>query len=89
MGLDGGVMVTASHNPKSDYNGMKFVREQARPISSGHRAGKEIEQIARWLTSGESGKAGRGRQVDDGIDLREAYVEHLLGYVDRVGAEAR
>ncbi len=30
--LDGGIMVTASHNPM-DYNGMKLVREQARPIS--------------------------------------------------------
>ena len=30
--LDGGVMVTASHNPP-DYNGMKFVREGSRPIS--------------------------------------------------------
>ena len=31
--LDGGIMVTASHNPP-DYNGMKFVREGARPISA-------------------------------------------------------
>ncbi|MGA1770435.1 MAG: phosphomannomutase, partial [Steroidobacteraceae bacterium] len=29
-GLDGGIMVTASHNPP-DYNGMKFVREGSRP----------------------------------------------------------
>ena len=30
--MDGGIAVTASHNPK-DYNGMKFVREQSKPIS--------------------------------------------------------
>ncbi|MBN8124851.1 phosphomannomutase, partial [Vibrio vulnificus] len=30
--LDGGIMVTASHNPK-EYNGMKLVREQSKPIS--------------------------------------------------------
>ena len=33
LGLDGGIMVTASHNPR-DYNGMKFTRDKARPISS-------------------------------------------------------
>src|SRR5690606_13847997 len=32
MQADGGIMVTASHNP-ADYNGLKLVREQARPIS--------------------------------------------------------
>jgi phosphomannomutase len=30
--MDGGIVVTASHNPK-DYNGMKFVREDSKPIS--------------------------------------------------------
>ncbi len=32
LGVDGGIMVTASHNPV-DYNGLKFVREESRPIS--------------------------------------------------------
>jgi phosphomannomutase/phosphomannomutase/phosphoglucomutase len=77
LGLDGGVMVTASHNPK-DYNGMKFVREQARPISSDTGLA-DIERLA--LAGGEGAAEGSGSR--EHVDLREAYVEHLLGYVDR------
>lgn len=77
LGLDGGVMVTASHNPK-DYNGMKFVREQARPISSDTGLA-DIERLA--LAGGNGVAEGSGSR--EHVDLREAYVEHLLGYVDR------
>lgn len=34
LGVDGGIEITASHNP-IDYNGMKLVREEAKPISGG------------------------------------------------------
>ncbi len=44
LGLDGGIMVTASHNPP-EYNGMKFVREESRPLS-GDSGLKEIEGLA-------------------------------------------
>ena len=44
LGLDGGIMVTASHNPP-EYNGMKFVREESRPLS-GDSGLKEIERLA-------------------------------------------
>ena len=44
LGVGGGIVVTASHNPK-DYNGMKFVREGARPIS-GDSGLAEIQALA-------------------------------------------
>ena len=42
--LDGGIMITASHNP-IDYNGFKFVRESARPLS-GDSGLQDIRRIA-------------------------------------------
>ena len=77
MSLDGGIMVTASHNPV-DYNGMKLVREQSRPISADTGL-KEIEKIViNRNFKLEAAKKGSARSVD----TREAYVENLLGYVD-------
>ena len=75
-GMDGGIAVTASHNPK-DYNGMKFVREASRPIS-GDTGLFDIRDLAR--RGGFS--AARRRGTIRRLDTRAAYVEHLLSYVD-------
>jgi phosphomannomutase/phosphomannomutase/phosphoglucomutase len=75
--MDGGIMVTASHNPP-DYNGMKFVREGSRPIS-GDTGLQEIRAIA------ESGKFTAPARVGErfAVDIMPDYIEHLLSYVDR------
>lgn len=71
----GGVMVTASHNPM-DYNGMKLVRDGARPISgdSGLFALRDacLQSLPTLPTVGSE-----RRHAD-----KTAFVEHLLGYVD-------
>jgi phosphomannomutase len=75
-GYDGGIMITASHNPP-DYNGMKFVREKSKPIS-GDNGLKEIRGFAE--RGGFPSPAAAG--VRRSIDTTEAYVAHLLTYVD-------
>lgn len=74
--LDGGIMVTASHNPPN-YNGMKFVREGARPISADTGL-KEIRELAE---RGESAGASTRGTVSR-VDVSASYIEHLLSYVD-------
>jgi phosphomannomutase len=76
-GMDGGIMVTASHNPP-DYNGMKFVREQSRPIS-GDTGLQDIKRIAE--ADAYSTPAARGKKFD--LDVKAKYIEHLLTYLDR------
>lgn len=75
--LDGGIMVTASHNPP-DYNGMKMVREESRPISADTGL-KDIQAIAERESFREPERKG----TVETVDVRPAYIEHLLSYVDR------
>ncbi len=76
--LDGGIMVTASHNPP-DYNGMKFVREEARPISGD----TGLQQMRAIIESGSFPPNAAVRGVERPLDLRAKYLEHLLSYIDR------
>ncbi len=76
-GLDGGIMVTASHNPP-DYNGMKFVREEARPISADTGLQQMRALIANHRLPPPSAQPG----TEQPLDIRAPYLQHLLGYVD-------
>ena len=73
-GFDGGCMITASHNP-AEYNGLKFVRSESRPIS-GDTGLNDIEEAAfkeEWKTTGQ------GSRKD--LDCYDDFVKHLLGIV--------
>ncbi|MCA1959458.1 MAG: phosphomannomutase [Desulfomonile sp.] len=79
LDLDGGIMVTASHNPM-DYNGMKLVREKSKPIS-GDTGLKDIEGII----LDKSFKPSPCKGSTSFRSMEDLYVEHLLGYVDPKG----
>jgi phosphomannomutase len=73
---DGGIMITASHNP-ADYNGLKLVREEARPISadSGLVDIRALAQKDQRVMAGQAGSRAA-------TDIFDAYVDHLLTYID-------
>jgi len=73
---DGGIMVTASHNP-IDYNGMKLVREDSKPIS-GDTGLQTIRQLAE---KGEFVSADRLGKIT-AVSFKDQYIEHLLSYLD-------
>ncbi len=72
----GGVMVTASHNPM-DYNGMKLVKEQARPISSDTGLLAISDAVEADTAAPAAPTGGLQAQPD-----KTAYSAHLLSYVD-------
>ncbi len=68
-GYDGGIMVTASHNPP-DYNGMKFVREASRPIS----ADNGLREIQRFAERGEFPEAPKRGARHSGREATRAWI---------------
>ncbi len=77
LGLDGGIMITASHNPK-EYNGMKFVRKESRPISSD----TGLKDIEREVMKGAPEPVAEATGKVEHKDILQEYVEHILSYVD-------
>ena len=76
-GVAGGIMVTASHNPK-DYNGMKLVREQGRPISGDSGLGDIEEWVAASHPPLSLNPGGSNRP----LDVTDEYVEKILSFVE-------
>ena len=74
--LAGGAMVTASHNP-GDYNGIKLCREEAKPI--GIETG--LANIRDEAAAGNFVPAATKGELEE-RDLREDWVNHVLGFVD-------
>jgi phosphomannomutase len=75
LGLDGGIAVTASHNPK-EYTGMKIVREGALPV--GGESG--LLDIRDRALRGFGDPAHRGDVIAE--DVLDAYVDRVLSFVD-------
>jgi len=72
---DGGIVVTASHNP-IDYNGMKLVRENSKPIS-GDTGLFDIQALAENNNFIDLATPGTLTT----FDISAAYTEHLLTYI--------
>ena len=75
LGVDGGIEVTASHNPM-DYNGMKLVREDSKPIS-GDTGLNDIKRLAELNQFADITTRGKMTTLDN----LAPYVEHLMTYI--------
>ena len=76
LDVDGGIEVTASHNP-IDFNGMKLVGRGARPIS-GDTGLNEIQRLAEENNFSAPTKIGKLERYS----IQNNYISHILSYVD-------
>ena len=75
--LDGGLMVTASHNPK-EYNGLKLVKKGAVPLSK-----DELKALAAAVQEGaELPPAVESPAKAEKVDMLEDYLQRILSFVD-------
>lgn len=75
--MDGGIMVTASHNP-IDYNGLKLVREESKPIG----ADTGLKDIQALVESEDMVLSEEVEGKRETLDTWDEYIQHLLSYID-------
>jgi phosphomannomutase len=76
-GHDGGVQITASHNPKQ-YNGMKLVRKDAWPLSGDEGLAEIRERIA----ADKIPPAAPHRGTVTTKNVLDAYIDHAMSFID-------
>jgi len=76
-GVDGGIIITASHNP-AEYNGMKIVLKGARPLSGD----TGLHRLAKYVVGQEDATPAIKRGQCAQLNLREQYLEHVLSYIN-------
>jgi len=76
-GVDGGIIVTASHNP-ADYNGMKFVVRGARPVTG--ESG--LLDMARLISEDRLPSVSGAYGAETFLADKSAYIKHLLSYIE-------
>ena len=76
LDVQGGIEITASHNPM-DYNGMKLVREQARPIG----ADSGLAKIQALVESGAFTEVTQKGSTTP-YNILPEFIEHLMGYIN-------
>ena len=76
LDVQGGIEITASHNPM-DYNGLKLVRENARPIGADSGL-KEIQTLAESEQFIEVNQKGSTEK----FNILPEFIQHLMGYIN-------
>lgn len=74
---DGGICVTASHNPM-DYNGMKMVKAGSAPLDPT----TELSKVKELAETGSFQAATTAGSIHEAKGARKAYVERVLSFLD-------